>query len=205
MNNDQQRLEKIKKWLQSGSINIFGRPFAGKDTQGRRIAELFDTPLIGSGDLLRNSNDRIREALRAGKLAPTEDFISIVLPYLSQESLAEKPLVLSSVGRWHGEEERVMQAMAAANHPLKAVIYLDFPEEKVRERWEIAQEEQDRGQRDDDAAEVLETRLEEFRGKTIPVLEYYRKKGLLIELNGDAPRDVVTGEILDRLSKFANK
>jgi adenylate kinase len=205
MKYDENQITQIKRWLQTGSINIFGRPFAGKDTQGRRIAELFGTPLIGSGDLLRNSNDRIREALRTGKLAPTKDFIEVVLPYLSQDSLANKPLVLSSVGRWHGEEESVMQAMNVAGHPLKAVIHLEFPEEKVRERWDVAQREQDRGERNDDAAEVLETRLKEFREKTLPVLDYYREKGLLIEVNGDAPRDDVTEVILKNLAERTNK
>jgi adenylate kinase len=203
MNYDQKLIKQIAEWLQAGSINIFGRPFAGKDTQGKRLADLFNAPLLGSGDLLRNSNNRIREQLRSGKLLPTADFLEVVLPHLSQEAFAHKPLVLSSVGRWHGEENSVMQATTAAGHPLKAIIYLDFPEEKVRQRWEAAQKEQDRGERNDDAAEVLETRLKEFRDKTLPVMEFYRQKNLLIEVNGDAPRDDVTAEILNRLAERA--
>lgn len=95
---------QLKAWLGSGSINIFGRPFAGKDTQGKKLAALFDATLLGGGDILRGSTmpERIKALMRTGELIPTDDYISIVLPYLSQPALAGKPLILSSVGRWHG-------------------------------------------------------------------------------------------------------
>lgn len=202
---DQTQIQHITEWLRTGSINIFGQPFAGKDTQGRQLAELFDAPLIAGGDLLRNSTDHVRQLLRSGKLLPTKEYLEVVLPHLKQAAFANKPLILSSVGRWHGEETSVIEAANTAGHPLAAVVFLQFPEEKVRERFHIALTEKDRGDRDDDAAELLETRLTEFREKTMPVIDFYRDKGLLIEVNGDAPKDQVTTEILNRLAARANR
>ncbi|MCA9334478.1 hypothetical protein KC963_05500, partial [Candidatus Saccharibacteria bacterium] len=97
-------VEVIRKWLGTGSINIFGMPFAGKDTQGKILSDMLDCPLLGGGDILRNSviPDHVRAAQKKGLLIPTEDYINIVLPYLGQEAFRGKPLVLSSVGRWHG-------------------------------------------------------------------------------------------------------
>lgn len=198
--------ERLATWLGTGSINIFGRPFAGKDTQGRILAETFDGTLLGGGDILRNSEipEHVSAALHRGELVPTTDYIKIVLPYLSQEKFAGKPLILSSVGRWIGEEQGVIRSLEAASHPLKAVIYLDLPEEIVLERWRALEHHDNRGGRHDDTEEVLEKRLHEYREKTLPVLEEYKKLGLLITINGDQPLDKVSQDIIDELSKRAS-
>ena len=206
MNNDQ-KIEIIKKWLGTGSINIFGRPFAGKDTHGRELVALFNGTLLGGGDILRNSDvpEHIKETIRAGKLAPTDEYIKIVLPYLSQDEFKNTPLILSSVGRWHGEEEGVLSAAEKSNHPVKAVLYLELDEAGVRERWHQTSGLGERGERHDDTAEVLEIRLNEYREKTLPVIEYYREKDLLIVIDSSLAKHVVLDNIIDELYKFATR
>lgn len=199
MNQDQ--LHTIREWLGSGSINIFGLPYAGKDTHGSTLAEMFDAPLLGGGDIFRNSviPEHVKTIIDRGELAPTEDYIRIVLPYLSKEEFRGRPLILSSVGRWDGEEEGVLQATTASDHPTKAVVYLQLSEDTVRKRWKVSQEIGDRGGRADDDADTLEVRLLEFKNKTLPVIEAYRKKGLLIEVNSEASKQDVLESILARL------
>lgn len=200
-----EQLATIKSWLGSGSINIFGLPFAGKDTQGGRLAELLEAPILGGGEILRNSviPPELKQELDAGKLFPTDKYLEIVTPYLSKPEFAGRPLVLSSVGRWIGEEAGVLQATAASNHPIKAVIYLHLSEEGVRERWAQSQVDGDRGDRADDAEHVLATRIAEFNQKTMPVIEVYREKGLLIEINSDADKHEVLESIVARLYLLA--
>src|SRR4051812_48122280 len=98
------QLLTVKQWLGTGSINIFGLPFAGKDTHGGELAKIFDAPLLGGGDILRNSiiPPELQASLDAGNLFPTNEYMNIVTPYLSKEEFADRPLVLSSVGRWIG-------------------------------------------------------------------------------------------------------
>lgn len=201
----QEHLSLIKTWLGSGSINIFGLPFAGKDTHGSTLAELLDAPLLGGGDILRNSviPSDLKAELDAGKLFPTDEYLRIVTPYLSKPEFKGKPLMLSSVGRWIGEEQGVLQATEASNHPTKAVVYLHISEDLVLKRWEKSQEKGDRGDRADDAAHVLATRIKEFNEKTLPVIEVYRQKGLLIEVNSDAEKREVIENILARLLMLA--
>jgi adenylate kinase len=198
---NQSKVEAIKTWLGSGSINIFGRPFSGKDTQGARLAELLDTRMIGGGEVLRSSDipERALECLRTGKLIPTEDYINIVLPFLSQPSLAGKPLILSSVGRWQGEEQGVIKSLSESSHQLKAVVYLNISGEDSFDRWKALETIQDRQNRQDDTQEVLKTRLDEYQQKTIPVIEYYRGTGLLIEIDGTKTRDEVAADIINTL------
>jgi adenylate kinase len=202
-----EHLAVIKSWLKTGSINIFGLPFAGKDTHGGTLAELLDAPLIGGGEILRSVTltPELQKTYDAGILTPQEDYLRIVTPYLSKEEFKGKPLILSSVGRWIGEEEGVLKAAEISGHPIKAVIYLHLATEVVHKRWTKSQQKGDRGDRSDDAEHVLDTRIQEFEQKTLPVIEEYRRKGMLIEVNSDAEKHQVIECLLARLLVLASK
>jgi adenylate kinase len=201
---DTKAIETIAGWLGTGSINIFGMPFAGKDTQGSVLADLLDAPLLGGGDILRGSviPEHVRESMHSGALIPTEDYVKIVLPYLSQEEFKGRPLILSSVGRWKGEEASVLAATEQSGHPMKAVFYLEISEDVARERFEESQSDRSkgsRGDRGDDTAEVFKVRLREFREKTLPVIEYYRQTPLFCRIDAAQPSAQVTAQILANL------
>lgn len=200
-------LDKIKKWLGSGAINIFGLPFSGKDTHGRTLTKLFDAELIGGGDILRHSElpPEIQKVNDAGILPPSDFYLQVVTPYLSKPEFAGRPLVLSSVGRWIGEEKDIIQATEAADHPIKAVVYLRLSEALVHQRWQASLSVGDRGERADDEESKLETRINEFNIKTLPVIDEYRKMGLLIEINSDAEKSEVLESILARLYVLASR
>lgn len=200
------RVAEIRKWLGTGSINIFGMPYAGKDTQGGILADLLGGHLLGGGQILRNSiiPPHVREIMELGNLIPTEDYLRIVLPYLSSDKFLGKPLILSSVGRWHGEEDGVMAAAAGADHSLRAVIYLAVPDEVTKQRKKLFGEA-DRGNRADDNPELFDSRLQEFRTKTLPVIDYYRQKGLLIEVDASHEPPQVTEQILAALHALATQ
>lgn len=202
----QEQVAIIKTWLGSGSINIFGLPYAGKDTHGSTLAELLDAPLLSGGDILRNSEipPEVKKDLDAGILVPTGDYLRIVTPYLKKPEFEGKPLILSSVGRWIGEEEGVIAATNTSGHPIKAVVYLHLSEHTMKKRWAKSQEKEDRGNRADDAEHVIDTRIQEFYAKTLPVVEVYRQQGLLIEVNSDADKDEVFKNILSRLFSRAS-
>lgn len=143
--------------------------------------------------------------MRTGQLIPINDYFSLVFPYLSQEIFVGKPLILSSVGRRHGEEAGVLEVTAATGHPVKAVLYLNVPDETVWERWRHSDSEKNRGKRADDTYEILQVRLEEFRQKTTPVIEFYKSQNLLIEMDSDRPTDMVSEDILRALLEFSRR
>ncbi len=195
----------IKQWLGTGSINIFGLPFSGKDTVGVRLAEVLGARLLSSGLILRSAGDKeLLKDLAAGVLAPTGKFKDLVLPYLQREDLKDYPLILSSVGRWEGEEYDVITAANDGGHPIKAVLLLNVSEAEVKNRWEAARMLQDRGQRQDDHdLAILETRIKEFIDKTMPVIETYRKRDLLIPITANKDRDTVFRNALVALYDMA--
>ena len=204
---ESKKIEAIQKWLGQGSINIFGRPFAGKDTQGRQLAVLLGGNLIGGGDILRSDNipTDIKQVMRTGELIPSKDYINLVLPNLSHKRLAEQPVILSSVGRWIGEETSVMEACRISGHPLRAVIHLNIDEDTVKSRWQIAISLKDRGNRHDDVNPTIDIRLAEYKNKTEPVLAVYKKLGLLIDIDGNQPAQKVTNEIISKLYDFISR
>ena len=200
-------VEIIKLWLGQGSINIFGLPFSGKDTQGAILADLFGGVMISSGDILRHDhgNKEVEKIMAEGGIIPSSLFEQIVLPYLSKPELQGKPLILSSVGRSEGEEPIIMQATEDSGHPTKAVIILKLDEDEVWKRFEESKLEHDRGDRSDDKKEALSHRLQEFQDKTVPVIRYYRQQRILIEIDGKMTKEHVSEQILTKLHELATE
>lgn len=200
------KIATIKNWLGTGSINIFGLPMSGKDTQGIKLAEVLNAKFLSSGMIIRAMEKETNQDLTgSGNLIPTNVFYEWVLPYFERSDLFKYPLVLSSIGRWQGEEDQVMSVAAGAGHEIKAVIVLNISEADVEQRFIAAKELNDRGQRqDDDDITVFHNRLQEFRTKTLPVLKHYKELGLLFEVNGDQSREAVFTEIINRLSQKAS-
>ena len=200
-----EKIATIKQWLGTGSIDVFGLPMSGKDTQGVKLAEALDAKFISSGLIIRDREAKTNQNLSdSGQLIPTNIFYDWVLPYFSRPELANYPLVLSSIGRWKGEENKVMTTADQAGHRIKAVVLLNISEADVENRFEAAKALNDRGERKDDKnIETFRRRIEEFRTKTMPVLEHYRSLNLLISVNGDQTRDAVFAEMIEKLYKFA--
>ncbi len=201
------KIELIKKWLGSGSINIFGLPMSGKDTQGIKLAEALGAEFLSSGMIIRAMEKETNQDLSGnGSLIPTNIFYDWVLPYFERRDLFGKPLVLSSIGRWSGEEDQVMSVAKGADHEIKAAIVLVISESDAKERFNASKTIGDRGDRADDKdLGILETRLQEFREKTVPVLRHYEALDLLIRIDGSQSREAVFNEILERLYEKASE
>ena len=123
----EEKINKIKGWLGTGSINIFGLPMSGKDTQGVKLAEMLGAKFLSSGMIIRAMETETRQKLSdKGNLIPTNVFYEWVLPYFERHDLFNYPLVLSSIGRWSGEEDQVMSVAAGAGHEIKAAIILNI-------------------------------------------------------------------------------
>ena len=184
---------------------------SGKDTVGMRLAEDLQAKFLSSGIIIRAYEAEQNEDMTgSGKLIPTNTFYDIILPYFSREEMKNDSLILSSVGRWAGEEDKIMEAARAGGHEIKAVIMLDLTEEEVKKRFRVAKELNDRGGRADDAnmevfetrLAIFETRIREFNEKTVPVLNHYDELKLLIKVPADGSRDEVYLSVIDKLVEF---
>lgn len=209
------KINSIREWLGTGSINIFGIQFSGKDTVGKRLAELFDAQFISSGDIMRDiylektaeSDPDVKRAAEVGSLSgslmPTEAFKKMIVESLSSPQLNDRSLVLSTVGRWIGEEAPVMNALNSSGHPTKAVLLLNISEDEAWRRWQIAQDTRNGGRHDDMDEQKVARRLSEYRDKTLPVIDIYRNLGVLLEIDGEQGRDKVFSDVIDVLYEFS--
>lgn len=198
------KLARIKSWLGTGSLNVFGLPMSGKDTVGERLAKDLEAKFLSSGIIIRAFEaEQNQNMTGSGQLIPTNTFYDIILPYFSREEMKDDSLILSSVGRWSGEEDKIMEAAKNGGHEIKAVVLLDLTEADVKNRFEAAKELNDRGERADDAnLEIFETRIREFIEKTVPVLNHYDELKLLIRVPADGSRDEVYLSVIDKLVEF---
>lgn len=198
------KLAKIKTWLGTGSLNVFGLPMSGKDTVGERLAKDLGANFLSSGIIIRAFEaEQNQNMTGSGQLIPTNTFYDIILPYFSREEMKNDSLILSSVGRWSGEEDKIMEAARNGGHEIKAVVLLDLTEADVKNRFEAAKELNDRGERADDAnLEIFETRIREFNEKTVPVLNHYDELKLLIKVPANGSRDEVYSSVIDKLVEF---
>ena len=201
------KLAMIKSWLGTGSLNVFGLPMSGKDTVGERLAKDLDAKFLSSGIIIRAFEaEQNQNMTGSGQLIPTNTFYDIILPYFSREEMKNDSLILSSVGRWAGEEDKIMEAAKNGGHEIKAVVLLDLTEEDVKNRFEASKKLNDRGERADDAnIEIFETRIREFNEKTVPVLNHYDELKLLIRVPADGSRDEVYLSVIDKLVEFINQ
>lgn len=201
------KLAKIKTWLGTGSLNVFGLPMSGKDTVGERLAKDLGAKFLSSGIIIRAFEaEQNQNMTGSGQLIPTNTFYDIILPYFSREEMKNDSLILSSVGRWSGEEDKIMEAARNGGHKIKAVVLLDLTEADVKNRFEAAKKLNDRGERADDAnLEIFETRIREFNEKTVPVLNHYDELKLLIRVPADGGRDEVYLSVIDKLVEFINQ
>ncbi len=201
----EQQLKDIKAWLGIGSVNIFGLPMSGKDTVGVRLAERLGAKFLSSGMIIRAMEEEKGIDLSGqGNLIPSNTFYEWILPYFEREDLWNYPLILSSIGRWSGEEDEVMAVARSSGHTIRAVVELRLSEQDVVERWEAAKLLGDRGLRPDDAnPDIFRKRLEEYRTKTLPVLKHYQELGLLVSVPANLSRDQVFAKVVEALANFS--
>lgn len=209
------KIKTIRDWLGTGSINIFGIQFSGKDTVGKQLTDLFEAQFVSSGDVMRSTflseptdqDDKIWHAAKVGSLSgslmPTNEFREMMAVYLSQPAIEGKPLILSTVGRWIGEEGPIMKVLEDTGHPTKAVVLLNITEEEAWGRWRVADKKRNGGRHDDAEEAVVARRFNEYKEKTLPVIEVYRSLGILLEVNGSQSREAVMKDTIEVLYNFS--
>jgi adenylate kinase len=174
-------------------VLVLGPPGAGKGTQAAILAERLGAVHLSSGQMLRDSRDpAIVSLLARGELARTEDFLRVVGAAL-EAIPADRPVVLDGVGRMLPEAEWLLAQLERMGRSLPRVVYLDVGADDARQRA-LA-----RGRADDDPeAQVL--RWRRFQEETLPVVDLYRARGLLIEVDGGGTIDDVASRVKEALS-----
>jgi adenylate kinase len=180
-------------------VVMLSPPGAGKGTHGRWLTQQTGAVHISSGDLLRAEVARGSDLGRQvaaytarGDLVPDELIFSILIPAVVAAVRDTGGYVLDGFPRTMPQALRAAQLGADLGLTSDAVVYLTAPEEELVTRL------LDRAERDgrvDDTLVVIRHRLAVFTRETAPLVDYYRGRGILLELSTDRPEADVRADL----------
>jgi adenylate kinase len=207
------------------NLILLGPPGAGKGTQGQEISIRFGIPKISTGDILRESvalktplGLKAKSYMDRGALVPDEVVIGLVEERLKQAD-CQKGFILDGFPRTIPQAKSLDKTISDSGKRIDAVINFDLAEEEIVKRlsgrrscpnckavFHISlnpprqsgicdQCQNGLIQREDDKEETVRKRFEEYREKTSPLLEYYRKATLLHSVAGNGTISWVSKEI----------
>ena len=216
--------------MKSPRIILFGPPGAGKGTQAQLLKEQLGVHHISSGDLFRFHlregtllGQRVNYYVNAGLLVPDELTIDIVLDKVLDLPL-EDGFLLDGFPRTEEQALALEKALGEKSRELDQVIFIDVPEDElvlrlggryicrecqaphtVSEPSQAAAGCQQCGgelyQREDDSPESVAKRINVYQDQTLPVLDFYRQRGLLTGVPGVGAVDSINRLMLQALGR----
>jgi len=203
------------------NIIMLGPPGVGKGTQALELSKICGIPQISTGDILRaNVKQGTRLGLQAkalmdrGGLVPDEVVIGIIAGRLTEPD-CERGFILDGFPRTVAQADALEEMLTRQGKHIDHVINVQAGDEVLTRRISGRRTCRSCGrmyhveydppaspgicdacggelyQRDDDAEETVQRRLEEYRAKTQPLIEYYSGRGSLRDVDGEAPRETV--------------
>jgi adenylate kinase len=183
---------------------LVGPPGAGKGTQAKVIAGRLSIPAISTGDIFRaNVSAQTplgREAQRymdAGEYVPDE-LTNLMVRNRIDEPDADRGFLLDGYPRTLAQVEELDGMIKHTGHVLDAVVVLTVDKEELVQR--LLQRAATEG-RADDTEDAVRRRYEVYDDQTAPLIDVYRDRGLMIEVDGMGEVDEVSQRIFDALDK----
>ncbi len=181
-------------------IVFLGPPGSGKGTQAKLLAERLRVPAISTGDMLRTAvregtplGLQAKAVMEAGELVSDDLMIGLIRERISQPD-ARPGFLLDGFPRTV-EQALALDGLLKGNEKrLSAVVNLSVPEAVLIDRLAGRSGQENRS---DDRRETVLERLRVYRHKTEPLIEFYRRRGLLMDVDGVGE----VSEIADRISR----
>lgn len=202
-------------------IVFLGPPGGGKGSQAQRLAPVLGIPHISTGDMLRQAiakgtelGLKAKAIIDAGELVPDDVMIALIRERIAQSD-CQKGYMLDGFPRTLVQAEE-FDAVEALTHVFNIYVGEDVILDRLTGRrvcinGHTTHESQLVGgrcpvcggsvlQRDDDKPETVLNRLAVYERQTAPLIEHYRAKGILHDIDGDGPYENAQGAILKVLT-----
>ncbi len=205
---------------------MLGAPGAGKGTQAKKIAEKYQIPHISTGDIFRANikagtelGMKAKSYMDQGQLVPDEVTIGMLLDRISQDD-SKNGYVLDGFPRTIPQAESLTAALLARGEKIDYAVNVDVPDENIVNRmsgrraclgcgatYHIVYNAPKTADvcdacgeklvlRDDDQPETVQKRLGVYHQQTQPLIEYYNKEGVLVEVDGTQDMEKVFQDIV---------
>lgn len=179
-------------------IVLLGAPGSGKGTQAVDLSQDLNIPHISLGDLLRDHKKRDtdlgKEAgsyMNQGLLVPDSLVIRVLADRVTHPD-SSKGYILDGFPRTLEQAKELEKNILGSRRLV--VVNLDVSDQILVKRLG------GRG-REDDTPDVVQQRLKVYHDQTSPLINFYKKKGVLVNIEGDQPIDRVFADILDALNE----
>jgi adenylate kinase len=190
------------------NIALFGPPGAGKGTQSEFLTKKYNLYYISTGDLLRKEMSgktklglEAQSIIASGGLVPDEIIVQII-----EKTITDNPgsngFLFDGFPRTYIQAYILEGLMIKLHTSLNCLISLNVPEEESVKRL------MNRGLtsgRSDDNELVIRNRLKEYNDKTLPVLQFYRDRGIYVEIDGTTSIETVHEQITKIISHELSK
>jgi len=205
---------------------MLGAPGAGKGTQAEKISEQLGMPHVSTGDILRAQikdgteyGKKAKEYVESGELVPDELVFDIIEDFINSDR-ARNGFLLDGFPRNIAQAEKLNRMLEKAGAELDKVINIVVDNEEIIQRLSMRRICRDCRQvsifdqsgdeecgrcggtlikRKDDREDVIRQRLEVYDRQTHPLVDYYRNKGILVNIDGTGTMEEVTERIMDSL------
>lgn len=182
-----------------------GPPGAGKGTQARFVADHFGVPAISTGDIFRANVSQgtplgveAKRYMDAGEYVPDEVTNRMVRNRIDEDDAAPG-FLLDGYPRTLAQVTELDGMIEFTGHRLDAVVVLTVDSEELVQR--LLQRAVTDG-RADDTEDVIRRRQEVYLEQTAPLIEVYRERGILVEVDGMGEVDDVTARIFAALDEI---
>jgi adenylate kinase len=173
---------------------LIGIQGAGKSTQGNLLKEELNIPYLSTGHIFREMSKEktslgryIKEIMNAGFLIPDDKTVEIVSEYLKKAEY-KKGYILDGF-------PRTLDQVKMFENGVDKVIYLKVSDREAL--WRLSYRDGD--DRQDETLAAIRKRIELFNTLTKPALDYYQKKGILVEIDGEKSIEDIRKEILEKI------
>ena len=184
---------------------MLGPPGSGKGTQGERLAARYGVPHLSSGELLRNHvragtklGIAAQEAMSRGDLIPDDLVIRMIADEVLGPDGTGGGFVLDGFPRTVPQATAAYELARQRGFTLHAVILLEIPYDELIDRL-VTRGEADG--RTDDSVDTIRHRIEVYRERTLPLVDYYQGRDILLRVDASGTIDEVTAGINSALDR----
>jgi len=189
------------------SLILFGPPGAGKGTQAQTLAHCWQIPKISTGDTLRvavaNQTDlgiKAQAHMERGELVPDTLVVALIRERLTEPD-AKSGWILDGFPRNISQAYSLNELLQQINQDYDCVISLVVPEIMLIAR--LLNRGHAEGRKDDDEA-VIRRRLQVYWEQTAPLIDFYRDRQRLVDIDGSMEVEAVTAAIKNAVASYVH-